>query len=353
MQVIAMGYSGTGSSAIVQLLDEYDNCSNAGLNKYEHLPFYTPHGLFDLEDRLLLNNSLYQSDAAINDFECAMYRLNDNDFGWFGGYQRRFENKFIDNVNEFIRDITTYTRKGYWSNDFQYKKCFNAYIKDCIKKIFNHPINKFGYSLSVYGDNKVNYAFIDDNHFYTAAKIFIKKYMKMLEPDEDKTLVLDQILLPHNLYRIPRYFDQDVRCIVLDRDPRDMYILSKYIWTRNGSYALFPESPEKFAEFYCKLISMEKQIEDSRILRIHFEDMIYYYDETIDKIEKFIGKGQLGIHIKKWEFFNPNISINNTQNFRIKPAWEKEVDIIAKKMKNYLYDFPYEFYPQIENTCDP
>lgn len=59
MIYVASGYSGSGSSAIVHLLSEYSCCTTGTFGKYEHLLFYIPDGLFDLEDRLLMNNSIH------------------------------------------------------------------------------------------------------------------------------------------------------------------------------------------------------------------------------------------------------------------------------------------------------
>ena len=85
------GYCGTGSSAGYDLLREYKNCSDGGLGDYEHLLLYTPHGLFELEDRLLKGNSIHGSDAAIDDFYYAMKRLYECDFNYCGGYKKNID----------------------------------------------------------------------------------------------------------------------------------------------------------------------------------------------------------------------------------------------------------------------
>lgn len=170
MIVIAVGYSGTGSSAIVHLLSEYSNCMEGTQGTYEHLPFYTPDGVFDLEDRLLKNNSIHMSDAAIDLFYKAMRRLNDNNFGWFGGYQKRFGNQFMQIVEEFIENITEFTLDGYWSYDFNLEKSFISTVKDTIKTIIKRPIMQFGYKLRKEGDGKIRYSFINEAEFYRLQK---------------------------------------------------------------------------------------------------------------------------------------------------------------------------------------
>lgn len=62
MKIIAMGYVGTGSSAIVHLLKEYEKVNDVDTKNYEHNVLYVPHGIFDLEDDLLKNNTMEKSE---------------------------------------------------------------------------------------------------------------------------------------------------------------------------------------------------------------------------------------------------------------------------------------------------
>lgn len=144
----------------------------------------------------------------------------------------------------------------------------------------------------------------------------------MINKDSNKILVCDQLLLPQNLYRVPRYFDEnDIKIIVVNRDPRDMYVLSKYIWPRMGSKKIFPDTPEEFINFYKGLYNIEKRITDSRIKRIAFEDLVYSYDNMVEEIEQFLCISS-NLHTQKFKIFKPEISIKNTQNFLIKEEWE-------------------------------
>ena len=50
----------------------------------------------------------------------------------------------------------------------------------------------------------------------------------------ERNVILDQLLLPFNLFRIENYFEpEEIRVFVVERDPRDVYIINKYIWARN------------------------------------------------------------------------------------------------------------------------
>jgi hypothetical protein len=354
MNVIAMGYMGTGSSAINHLLSEYENTSIACKKEYEHVLFYMPHGLFDLETVLLENNLLFRSDAAINDFYSAMKTLNDGYYGWFGSYKKFYGNKFMEIVDEFIDRIIQFTREGAnWFNDYRYHVSLKAVIKDTAKTILHRNVKDFGHCSYIVGDNKVNYSFVSSEEFYSAAKEFVRKYMELASNGNDGVILFDQLLKPQNLHKLPKYFDNDVRCIVFKRDVRDMYVNSKYVWSRNTGRIILPSTPDSFVDFYSRFFKTEKPIEDRRILRMNFEDLVYNYDDTVRKIENFIGKDYLGEHIRPKTKFNPDISVKNTQVFRIEERYEKEVEFIAEHMSENLYDFPYVLKPKIEETSDP
>lgn len=353
IKVIGMGYSNTGSSAISHLLKEYSECTDAGFEGYEHVLFYTPNGLFDLEDELLRNNSLYRSDAALDDFYKVMHKLDVRDFGWLAGYQKRFGDGFDKIVSKFINSLVEYEKHGSWFHDFEYKRMLSQYLRDMVKFILRRKIISFGERMTFDGDGRVRYAFVTEEEFYKAAKTFVYDYFDLIGKEGKNVLILDQLLLPFHLYRIDHYFDDDVRCIVVDRDPRDLFIISKYLRRTHGGLEVFPYDVNDFIKFQIRFRNMEKMVNDKRIMRIRFEDMIYKYDDTIDKIERFVGKEKIGEHIEPRKIFNPDISIKNTQNFRIKPEWEEEVKPIEEKMREYLYDFPYKIKPKIEETSDP
>lgn len=355
MKVIAMGYTGTGSSAVIHLLKEYTNCFDIDDKNYEHNLLYLPHGLFDFEDALLKNNSLYKSDAAINDFYNQMKNLNDFDYGWYGGYKKKFGTKFMDAVDELIDQLVIYTRPGGWSNDYIYEYRFDYFLKDICKKMLGKEVREFGKRINYDGqDGIVKYALPSPDEFYNAARRFLEKYYELVGYDKDKVMIFDQLLEPQQLYRISNYFDDDIRCIVVDRDPRDMYLLSKYIWSKNTSYSIVPTEIDEFISFYTRLYDSEKFIEDSRILRIHFEDLIYNYDVTINRIENFIGKKYLGEHKYKKQFFNPNESIKNTQIFNVDEIWKEESSIILDStLMSHVYKFPYSISAKLEEMSDP
>lgn len=62
--IIPTGYMGSGSSAITDLVAEFEDCKNE-FKSYEYVMLHCPNGLFDLEDKLLTGNNAIRSDEAL------------------------------------------------------------------------------------------------------------------------------------------------------------------------------------------------------------------------------------------------------------------------------------------------
>ena len=93
---------------------------------------------------------------------------------------------------------------------------------------------------------------------------------------------------------------------------------------------------DDFIVFYKKTIEDTKVPDSDRILNVHFEDLIYNYEETKKKIENFVG---IKSHVSQYKFFNPNHSINNTQLFNLYDDCNADVDKIKLHLKCSLYPF--------------
>lgn len=353
MVVAITGYYGTGSSAVLDLLAEYEGCSEGGLRSYEHVPFYFPNGLFDLEYKLLYGNDPHRSDEAIKSFRQAMYALNTTNFGWCGSYQEKFGDEFKNIVDEFLNEITQFTCQGEWYNYYEAERfSFGKFLKDCVKTLVpgKKVLGKIGRLPVKLTVQNMELSFVSEEEFYSAAKKFVRAYLKMINRDGAPILLVDHLLFPHNACKLSRFFDEDFRLIVVDRDVRDMFVLCKYVWTSRGFTSPYPNDPKAFLSHWNNMKKAERRTDNPQVLYLHFEDLVYRYDETVAKIEKFTGlTPQLHLHPRTR--FIPENSINNTQNFRIEEAWEDEVALFGEAGVD-LYPFPYERKTQLEKTFD-
>ena len=352
-KVAVTSYCGTGSSAVIDLLSEYSSCTTNGLIRYEHIPFYTPNGIFDLEDKLINGVDIHRTDEAIKSFKKEMNKLSKNNFGWFGSYEKMYGKEFNTLVDEFLSELNCFNIKGEWYG--QYKGVRFSLIKVILqlgaKIIQNRKIHKWGRQYIISGNRKMVVSFPSEDEFCRAAKKFVKGYLDMIGQNLDKNIIYDHLVLPHNAYRIPNYFDDDFRLIIVDRDVRDMYALSTYVWPKIHSSAPFPKECNEFIEFWRRMKSCEKFIDDKRIFRLRFEDLVYNYEDTVRKIEEFIGL-EANDHVNKKKLFDPEKSIKNTQNFTITDNLINDAKLIEDKLPEFVYEFPYEIRTSIEEAFD-
>ena len=337
--IVPTGYMGSGSSAVTNLISEYRGFSN-DYDTYEYVFLHCPNGIFDFEDKILKNNTVVKSDEAIRRFRSEMEKLYNKKHYWVGNYEKILTPKFLTYTEEFIKSLNYFNYPGFYYKHEEVN--FNMYIKLILKKfklIKTPKILKY--------KNGMEVCFPSDELFYKSAKRYIEK---SLEKYNNEDVILDQLLLPHNLYRIDNYFDNNLKVIVVERDPRDVFILNKYAWQSKNIQVPYPLKVEEFCEYYKNMRESEKMINNSKILRIKFENLIYDYDRTVKEIEKFVGLEKEN-HIKKYTKLDPKISINNTQIFKDE-KYSKEIDYIEKELKEYLYNFPKEKIKKIELTID-
>src|SRR5690606_32133163 len=118
-----------------------------------------------------------------------------------------------------------------------------------------------------------------------------------------------------------RYF-KNPKAIVVDRDPRDVYVFAKKFLLHKGR--MIPT--ERVEDFVIYHRNMRKNMpyleENKRILNINFEDLVYEYDVTIQKVIDFC---QLEKHSHPKSIFVPEMSINNTQVFKRYPEYAKDI----------------------------
>jgi len=346
--IVPTGYMGSGSSAVTDLLSEYKGVSN-DFKSYEYVFLHCPNGLFDLEDQLLIGNNAIKSDYAIRAFSNQMKKLYDKKFWWVGNYKKIIGPKFIDYTNEFVDKITEFKFPGYWyiHEEPDAKMILKLTLRKPFKIIFRNKL--FNKKILRYKDG-MKLSYIKPEEFYNYSKQFIKNVLNDACRGKEN-VILDQLLLPFNLFRVDNYFDDELKVIRVDRDPRDVFVLNKYIWNSKNIGVPFPKDAKEFCKFYKDLRESEHSFNSKKVYKLHFEDLIYNYEKTVEKLEKFVGFTSKD-HINPKTRFIPELSINNTQVFNGSDNYKEEIKIIEKELKDYLYDFPYKLENKVENSVE-
>lgn len=348
--IIPTGYMGSGSSAITDLVAEMEGYE-AEQGRYEYVFLHCPNGVFDLEDKLLIGNNAIRSDEALHSFYFTMKELFEKKYWWVGHYNETISKDFMKITEEYIEDLIQYKPEFYWyyQENTNIRMFFQLILRRLIQCISMGKIK--GKKPLLYPEMWITY--VQEEEFYKKTQKYIYRLLVELGIN-DKNIILDQLLLPFNLYRLQNYFEDNVEVFVVERDPRDMFIINKYIYPSQNEQVPYPTDVHQFCECYKRLRSMEKPVKDEKhIHRIHFEDLIYKYEESVERIQNALGQGsgrQIPKHIKKRVLFNPDQSIENTQLFNGTKQFREEAMIIEKKLAEYLYDFPYKRETDLRKT---
>ena len=347
MIISTSGFYSTGSSAVFALLEEYESCTAGKLENwqvrgidYEHILLYTPDGVFDLEDKLLIGNSIHRSDEALRRFHEKMLLLYENNFFSMGGFKALLGKDFYSSLETYMKSLIQFRVNGHWEyhyggSRFNLKKILGSIRRTLMHQQIIGELYKMPYYNKTGG---LQYSFVTDEEFYALTKKFIYQYFSTIKGSDSRPdLILNHFLLPHNAFRIPRYFDDDFRLVIVDRDPRDVFVMEKYR-ARSDKSLLPCENVKDFVCFWRKLRENVKPVYDNRIINIRFEDLIYNYDNTTAFLEKQCNL-RAEDHMKKGQIFNLEKSIQNTQLFRLDNKWSDEITYIEKELPEYLYDF--------------
>ena len=148
----------------------------------------------------------------------------------------------------------------------------------------------------------------------------------------NKSIMVDGLIATHSLDDISTFFD-DLRIIIVRRDPRDVYLSEKYIWRTDTV-------PREVADF-CKWFRVRMNsynYQKSVVLNIRFEDLIFDYENTVSKIEHFSGINS-NTHVARQKYFIPEVSRNNCRIWERYPNEKKNMKIIEKELSEWIYPY--------------
>lgn len=340
MLIGVCGYGATGSSAIVGLLKEYPEL--CVVDKAEIQETFKTDGLQDLEYHLVKQFSRHMSgDMAIKRYKRSIsyYKTPIVKKAIPKEEYLKLSNEFVDSLIQgqwWGIDNIDYDTGHPWLNliILLFKKIIFPNYEKLTGREYNHwPARKM-------------YLSIKPEAFYKKSIKYTDGLMRAVGADLSKTVVFDQVFegnAPENSFP----FFRDPKAIVIDRDPRDLWLLSSYS-PRCASEGRF--MPRKDVRTYVEYFKQIRKFQDRNredVLFIQFEDLIYDYSNTVKTIEAFVGCKD-HVYIKK--YFQPEKSIANTQlhnNPKYKNHFIEDIAYIEKELKEYLYSF--ENYPSVND----
>ena len=329
--ICVIGYGWTGSSAYVDLLREF---SEIDAFPGEFRIAKDPYGLIDLEDSLVHNWDFIRHDVAIRDFieYCEVLSRDTGLFKKAGkNLTRKLDIDFMSLTKDFIDNLTDMSYVGDTS--------VHRYKISALKYFYMRLRTKYS-NYSHNNSTKMYLSRPSEERFILASKKYISNlFSAYARQNNIDTIVLDQAIPSTNIVKASAYFE-NMKVIVVDRDPRDIYAnLSK----RNSLFGADinkNDSSERYVKWHLKLreLSANDSINNAKVptLRVNFEELIYDYKSTVDKVSNFIGKGKH--HKYQYKNFNPK-SEYAKKNVGMWKEYknQKVMEEILKELPEYCY----------------
>ena len=332
--VNVIGFSSSGSSAVIDLLKEFRGFYEPNA---EIRFIVDPYGIADLETALVEKWDLINCSAAISDFLDIM-RKSARPKGLIlpmgFGLKKTISPDFLKITHDYINSLTDFTYKTDYYH-YKFKKSFFKYQLDRYRSAAEKLTKG---KLKVRNRNIATcyFAHPSQETFNKATKEFFDKlFEKQAEENKCTHIVLDQAVSVNKIDQIHRYFNK-AKMILVDRDPRDMYC-DDVNWGDNmDEHYETKEAAERY------VIRAKAQREDIRpdidVLYLKFEDVIINYDETCKRIIDFLGLPN-DIHHEKGRFLKPEVSIKNIGIWRkFYPTCKDAIDVLEKELPELCYD---------------
>lgn len=323
-KIACVGYHATGAGVIDDLFREFDNVAQCAY-EFEFRILQDPDGISDLEYNLVENPHRLNSGYAIKRFQKYIKRMR-------FAYRRNFGAQWKEITDKYISNLVKIDYSGYWHGDIWLLNPFFQYyhlIRRALSRIVPKKLKKPAY-FNYFPWLHTYHACMPEKEFLKNTQDYIDALCEAMNTEEKEYVLLDQPFSPGNLARYIRYV-KNVKTIIVDRDPRDVYIFQKNIKEHT-----LPKDPHEFCTVFRDSRRRIADIPEGSCLFVTFEDMIYNYDESVRRVLSFVGLDE-SHHTRKKERFNPDVSIKNTRLWEKYPEYEKDIKIIEKELQEYLY----------------
>lgn len=323
------GYGSTGSSSVSDYLKEFGEI--CVLDKLEFTLAFQMDGLVDLEHHLMHPHSRIGDSVLAMDRFKAMIKRNKYlsvKSGIPVKQLDRMAGVFLESVTQVSWLGRPYTAKGFW-NKVVGDKLFYLRIRPFLE-------TKLGISYKWWPLVPIPLSIAPGN-FHEAARAFVATILEKMGADFSKNVAMDQPFDAVNPLVCFPFFPNPV-AIIVDRDPRDVYVFGKTKLREMRNNRFMPvDDVRDFVKYYRILrCNRPALLQDDRVLHVRFEDMVYDYEAATRRIREFL---HLGNNPNPKSIFDPALSIANTQVFKRFPQFADDVGVIERELPEFLFDF--------------
>lgn len=320
------GYGFSGKHAVIDLLREFRGYAVPHF-AYEFLLLRIQGGILDLEDALVRDWSPIRSDAAIRRFRRLVRRLGvRNSFrhprslfeavGW--NYDAVYGGRFLVLSEAYLDRLVAAS----WVADWPYPRAELGGLELFARK----AALRLGARRAF--DVRVSLSFPED--FVSITGEYLDAVLSSNVPEGTTAIVMHNAFEPFQPQRCLKFFER-AKCVVVDRDPRDIYVQQlshrpMAVGVRDfiARFRVFRAAAARF------------HVESPDILRLRFEALVTRYDETVDRILAHLGETR-DTHAHPRRYFDPAQSIRNIGLHRQHPD-RAAIALIERELADYCYD---------------
>ena len=328
------GFGSSGSSAVTDYLKEFSTTEVLDNTEFQLVTY--PDGIESLDYYLNHNISKYaSSDVAITRFRMYTNRIALS-------FDRVTNGEFSKLTNEYIEQITQTSWRGYGDTDnslfnsFTYRNIGNRLMRARVIPFLEKVLKR---QIDCYPVREIPFS-VRPDQFDEITKKYIHDILVAMGMT-NKITVLNQPFAGNDPSKSFKYFDAP-KAIVVDRDPRDMYIFTKRFLLHAGR-SIPSDKVETFVTYYKNLRKGMPYHSSHNVLKIQFESMVYDYENTTNAICDFCGINKKD---RIETIFVPERSANNTRVFEKYEGYDEDIKYIEEELEEYL--FPFDRYHRIE-----
>lgn len=230
------GYGGTGSSAVTDLISEYDNVYVDPVSQDWEVGLFTdPDGILNLHHYLVDPPLPGAEGRVLLDFwkKCRRWARQ----GTTMNYEKYFHNNFMKATNLYLQELlgddyqVYYELKGEFFSNIAARIILKIYYVFYEKFLTKNPQEPFQgvpmIAKKLFDECKIPTREITEKEFTEITRKYLSRLIAGITDEE--YLSLDHIISPFQIDECAKYFD-DIYIVVADRDPRDVYLSSKHRW---------------------------------------------------------------------------------------------------------------------------
>lgn len=322
------GYSFSGKSAFYDLLSPLQGVKGFGL-ECEFDLIRARGGILDLYDCLAVHWTLPRSSVAVRDFNKLVRFLGggegliDRLFRGGARYDALFPG-FTNFATNYIKDLTRASWNGYWPFADFCDGPMETFYKKCLERFRNRHTPVF-------------LARTTPDDFVCKTKLLMQSLASSAASSTTKYVIISNSINPDSPDDGLQFYHK-AKSIIVDRDPRDIFLAAKHSADVKVGAAAIGENVQDFVKrFLC--VRSGSRLDRFSVKRIYFEQLVLDYENCCRDVALFTGLNLPDFESSFDTVFDPKKSVKNVKMWEDNRKYRKfreDISFIESSLPEYL-----------------